>query len=74
MKKVNERDIQNGPSSIVLKDVTLDGILAIPIGYFGASTGGGAAIVAASRQPETIRAVVSRGGRPDFATENVIRD
>ena len=37
------------------------------IGYFGASTGGGAALVAAARLGETIGAVVSRGGRPDLA-------
>jgi putative phosphoribosyl transferase len=37
------------------------------IGLFGASTGGGAAIVAAARVPELIAAVVSRGGRPDLA-------
>lgn len=36
------------------------------IGYFGASTGAAAAIVAATRVPE-VRAVVSRGGRPDLA-------
>jgi putative phosphoribosyl transferase len=36
-------------------------------GYFGASTGGGAALVAAARLGETIGAVVSRGGRPDLA-------
>jgi putative phosphoribosyl transferase len=37
------------------------------IGYFGASTGGGAALVAAARRPEIVDAVVSRGGRPDLA-------
>lgn len=37
------------------------------IGYFGASTGGGAALVAAAHQPDRIGAVVSRGGRPDLA-------
>lgn len=37
------------------------------IGYFGASTGGGAALVAAARSEIPIRAVVSRGGRPDLA-------
>jgi len=41
---------------------------ALPIGYFGASTGGGAALVAAAEIPEIVRAVVSRGGRPDLAT------
>ena len=40
---------------------------ALPIGYFGASTGGGAALVAAAELPETVRAVVCRGGRPDLA-------
>lgn len=36
-------------------------------GYFGASTGAAAALVAAAREPEVIDAVVSRGGRPDLA-------
>jgi dienelactone hydrolase len=40
---------------------------ALHIGYFGASTGGGAALVAAAARPERIGAVVSRGGRPDLA-------
>lgn len=39
----------------------------LPIGLFGASTGGGAALVAASRRPAKVAAVVSRGGRPDLA-------
>lgn len=38
----------------------------LPVGYFGASTGGGAALVAAAQDPQ-IAAVVSRGGRPDLA-------
>ncbi|MEK7869834.1 MAG: alpha/beta fold hydrolase [Nitrospirota bacterium] len=37
------------------------------IGYFGASTGAGAALQAAARDPQKIQAVVSRGGRPDLA-------
>jgi putative phosphoribosyl transferase len=37
------------------------------IGYFGSSTGGGAALVAAADIPEDVGAVVSRGGRPDLA-------
>ena len=37
------------------------------IGYFGSSTGGGAALVAAAELPDDIGAVVSRGGRPDLA-------
>jgi pimeloyl-ACP methyl ester carboxylesterase len=40
---------------------------ALPIGHFGASTGAGAALVAAANRPDAIRAVVSRGGRPDLA-------
>lgn len=39
----------------------------LPIAMFGASTGGGAALVAAAEIPELIKAVVSRGGRPDLA-------
>ena len=40
---------------------------ALPLGLFGASTGAGAALVAAAIRPEAIAAVVSRGGRPDLA-------
>jgi len=40
---------------------------SLPVGYFGASTGGGAALVAAAEKPAAIGAVVSRGGRPDLA-------
>ena len=39
------------------------------IGYFGASTGAAAALVAAAVEPEKVRAVVTRGGRPDLAGE-----
>ena len=38
-----------------------------PIGYFGASTGAAAALVAAAQRPDAVGAVVSRGGRPDLA-------
>lgn len=41
----------------------------LPIGYFGASTGGGAALMAAAREPDLVSAIVSRGGRPDLAGE-----
>ena len=37
------------------------------IGYFGASTGSAAALLAAAERPNTVKAVVSRGGRPDLA-------
>ena len=40
---------------------------ALPIGLFGASTGAGAALLAAAQRPERVAAVVSRGGRPDLA-------
>ncbi len=39
----------------------------LPLGYFGASTGAGAALQAAARGPIPVKAVVSRGGRPDLA-------
>jgi len=46
---------------------------SLPIGLFGASTGGGAALVAAAQRPNTVRAVVSRGGRPDLAGASLSR-
>ncbi len=39
----------------------------LPMGYFGASTGAAAALVAAAERPDVVRAIVSRGGRPDLA-------
>ena len=39
----------------------------LPVGYFGASTGAAAALVAAADRPDAVRAIVSRGGRPDLA-------
>lgn len=42
----------------------------LPIGLFGASTGAAAALVAAAERPELVRAVVSRGGRPDLAGDS----
>jgi putative phosphoribosyl transferase len=39
------------------------------VGYFGASTGAAAALIAAAERPDDVRAVVSRGGRPDLAGE-----
>jgi pimeloyl-ACP methyl ester carboxylesterase len=46
---------------------TQDVLSRLPVGYFGASTGAAAALVAAADRPEVVRAVVSRGGRPDLA-------
>jgi len=43
------------------------------LGLFGASTGGGAALVAAANRPRMIQAVVSRGGRPDLAGSALAR-
>jgi putative phosphoribosyl transferase len=39
----------------------------LPVGYFGASTGAAAALVAAAERREVVQAIVSRGGRPDLA-------
>jgi dienelactone hydrolase len=47
--------------------------LHLPIGYFGASTGAGAALVAAAERPAIVGAVVSRGGRPDLAGQELAR-
>jgi putative phosphoribosyl transferase len=41
----------------------------LPVGCFGASTGAAAALEAAARKQEVVKAVVSRGGRPDLASE-----
>lgn len=49
------------------KAVTQD----LPIGFFGASTGAAAALIAASRLPGLVISVVSRGGRPDLAGEHL---
>eukprot|EP01111_Echinosteliopsis_oligospora_P004138 TRINITY_DN16546_c0_g1_i1.p1 TRINITY_DN16546_c0_g1~~TRINITY_DN16546_c0_g1_i1.p1 ORF type:complete len:141 (+),score=45.22 TRINITY_DN16546_c0_g1_i1:174-596(+) len=43
------------------------------LGYFGASTGGGGALVASVQSSNKISAVVSRGGRPDLAGEKVLK-
>ncbi len=45
----------------------LEGMAAPPVGYFGASTGAAAALIAAAARTDTVGAVVSRGGRPDLA-------
>jgi putative phosphoribosyl transferase len=45
----------------------------LPIGYFGASTGAAAALVAAAERQNVVRAVVSRGGRPDLAESSLRR-
>ncbi|MBE0447426.1 MAG: dienelactone hydrolase family protein [Actinobacteria bacterium] len=48
----------------VTKNTTMQGL---KLGYFGASTGAAAALIAAANRPDVVYAVVSRGGRPDLA-------
>jgi pimeloyl-ACP methyl ester carboxylesterase len=52
---------------------THDDIAHLPIGYFGASTGAAAALIGAAERPAIVRAVVSRGGRPDLARDALPR-
>ena len=47
---------------------SVDAARGLRVGYFGSSTGGGAALMAAAKLGETVGAVVSRGGRPDLAS------
>jgi pimeloyl-ACP methyl ester carboxylesterase len=49
------------------------GVGSLPIGYFGASTGAAAALMAAAERPQLVAAVVSRGGRPDLAGDALAR-
>jgi len=49
---------------------SLEGVDGLPVGLFGASTGAAAALVAAAAD-RRVRAVVSRGGRPDLAAESL---
>ncbi|HXF60556.1 MAG TPA: dienelactone hydrolase family protein [Caldilineaceae bacterium] len=53
-----------GATDWLLEQPALHGM---KIGYFGASTGAAAALMAAAERPEAVHAVVSRGGRPDLA-------
>jgi dienelactone hydrolase len=48
-------------------------VVGLPIGLFGASTGAAAALVAAAERGNSVRAVVSRGGRPDLAWDELPR-
>ncbi|MDE2027822.1 MAG: dienelactone hydrolase family protein [Candidatus Omnitrophica bacterium] len=47
------------------------GLFDMPFGFFGASTGAAAALAAATKRPFVVRAVVSRGGRPDLASASL---
>lgn len=49
-------------------------LINLPIGYFGSSTGAAGALIAASHYKEKIDAVVSRGGRPDLAGEEALKN
>jgi dienelactone hydrolase len=55
------------------KAKALDQVRNLPLAFFGASTGGGAAIEAASKRTDVV-AVISRGGRPDLASEYALQD
>jgi len=44
---------------------------SLAVGYFGASTGAAAALIAAAKLPERVKAIVSRGGRPDLAEQHL---
>src|SRR5213595_1742624 len=57
--------LEHGTTWAKQEDQTRD----LRVGYFGSSTGGAAAVVAAAKIPQDIGAVVSRGGRPDLAGE-----
>jgi len=48
-----------------------DPTASLPVGVFGASTGAAAALIAAAERPAAVRAVVSRGGRPDLAGDSL---
>jgi putative phosphoribosyl transferase len=48
-------------------------IYDLPIAYFGASTGAAAALISAANLPGNVKAVVSRGGRPDLAASSLSR-
>ena len=48
-----------------------DATRALPVGLFGASTGAGAALIAAVSRPTRVKAIVSRGGRPDLADQAI---
>lgn len=66
----NVFDIEMLASRLVVATDWLEGQPAVagkPFGYFGASTGAAAALVAAALKPDMVKAVVSRGGRPDLA-------
>ena len=52
---------------------TMPELSALPLGYFGSSTGAAAALMAAAERPSRVHAIVSRGGRPDLAQDSLMR-
>ena len=52
---------------------TVPDLAELPLGYFGASTGAAAALIAAADRPDLVQAIVSRGGRPDLANHALPR-
>lgn len=70
LDRVNVFDIETLASRLTAVTAWLrgqPGAAALPVGYFGASTGAAAALWAAAEPTAAIDAVVSRGGRPDLA-------
>jgi putative phosphoribosyl transferase len=59
--------LANRTISIIDSLADTPGSASLPLGLFGASTGAAAALIAAAQRPKHVRAVVSRGGRPDLA-------
>ena len=60
-------DVQLLGSRLTLAADWLRGMSKMPFGYYGASTGASAALIAAAEKPELVTAIVSSGGRPDLA-------
>jgi dienelactone hydrolase len=60
-------DVQLLGSRLILAAEWLKARYQRPLGYYGASTGASAALIAAAERPEMVSAIVSRGGRPDLA-------
>ena len=81
----NERDLETGlyrfDIPLLARRLTgaIDWLAALPataglgVGLFGASTGAGAALIAGAARPARVRAIVSRGGRPDLADDALAR-
>ena len=65
---LGERVVQATDWAVGHRDIS-----GLPIGYFGASTGAAAALIGAAERPAIVKAVVSRGGRPDLAGEALTR-